>query len=108
MPGETVPPASEGATEGDRLHARGVWNGDRIPAEGSPPLVLDGVPEQLPPLDLTLMRLGETERKPSWTARVLALRDAPDLGLFRLAWLEALIRAADQLASANCKSKAQS
>lgn len=93
MPGETAPPTAE--TDSESLFARGIWQGDRIPAEGSAPLALDGVPTSLPPLDLTPMRLGETNGAPSWTARMLALRDAPDLGLFRLAWLETLLRAAD-------------
>jgi hypothetical protein len=46
------------------------------------------------------MRMGdaldaEGNPRPSWTTRALALRDAPALGIFRLAWLEALLRAAD-------------
>ena len=93
MPGETAPPTTEPNSE--PLFARGIWHGDRIPAEGSAPLDLDGVPSSLPPLDLTPMRLGETNGAPSWTARMLTLRDAPDLGLFRLAWLETLLRSAD-------------
>lgn len=93
MPDETPPPA--GATGEPPLFARGIWQGDRIPGENATPLALDGVPAQLPPLDLSLMRLGETNGAPSWTARVLSLRDASDLGLFRLAWLETLLRAAD-------------
>jgi CRISPR-associated endonuclease/helicase Cas3 len=99
MPGETVPPATADQPDTDRLHARGVWQGDVIPGEDAPPLILDGVPTQLPPLDLSLMRLGETDGSPSWTARVLSLRDAADLGLFRLAWLETLLRAADAAGS---------
>lgn len=93
MPGETAPPTAE--PDSEPLFARGIWHGDRIPAEGSAPLDLDGVPSSLPPLDLTPMRLGETNGAPSWTARMLALRDAPDLGLFRLAWLETILRSAD-------------
>lgn len=93
MPGEKTPPPAQPHSE--PLFARGIWQGDLIPGEGAPPLALDGVPAQLPPLDLSLMRLGETDGAPSWTARVLALRDAADLGLFRLAWLETLLRAAD-------------
>jgi CRISPR-associated endonuclease/helicase Cas3 len=45
------------------------------------------------------MDLGDGPRGPSWTARVLALRDRPDLGIFRLAFLEALLKAADERAS---------
>jgi len=93
MPGETAPLTTE--PDSEPLFARGIWHGDRMPAEGSAPLELDGVPSSLPPLDLTPMRLGEINGAPSWTARMLTLRDAPDLGLFRLAWLETLLRSAD-------------
>lgn len=48
-------------------------------------------------LDLSLMRLGAG----SWLERMLTLRDDTDtLGPFRLAFLEALLRAADIRASA--------
>jgi hypothetical protein len=62
----------------------------------------DRFPTSLPSttLDLSYMELGEEPgRGPSWLARVLALRDNPDLGLFRLALLEALMKAADERAS---------
>lgn len=36
----------------------------------------------------------------SWSARMLGLRDRPDLGVFRLGFLEALVRVADWRASA--------
>jgi CRISPR-associated endonuclease/helicase Cas3 len=93
MPNENTPPAD--AARETPLFARGVWHGDRIPGEHAPPLSLESVPAQLPPLDLSVMHLGEAGGAPSWTARMLALRDAGDLGLFRLAWLETLLRAAD-------------
>jgi CRISPR-associated endonuclease/helicase Cas3 len=99
MPGEKAPPPTE--PDSESLFARGVWQGDLMPGENLPALALDGVPSPLPPLDLTPMRLGETSGAPSWTARVLALRDAADLGLFRLAWLETLVRSADAEGSKN-------
>jgi CRISPR-associated endonuclease/helicase Cas3 len=43
----------------------------------------------------------------SWTARVTALRDRPDLGPFRLAYLEALVRIADWRASRNPSAVSQ-
>jgi len=79
------PPGREGV-----LFAHGVHDGDRLPEVD---LGGESCPE-LPSLDLSPMRLGGQE---SWTGRALALRDA--LGPFRLAYLEALLRAADRRAS---------
>ncbi|MFH1529971.1 MAG: CRISPR-associated helicase Cas3' [Pseudomonadota bacterium] len=75
----------------ERRFARGLWEGDEIPGadlgsgEGSPAVTLN----------LSCMELGDGPRGPSWVSRMAALRDAPRLGPFRLAWLEALLRAAD-------------
>lgn len=78
----------------ERLYARGVWHGDRLPACD----LGDGLATPVLALDLTVMRLGQTNvGAPSWTARVLALRER--FGPFRLAYLEALVCAADRLAS---------
>jgi len=76
--------------------ARGVYSHDTLPEADL------GGGEVKPPvtLDLSYMELGDGPEGPSWAARMLALRDAPDLGPFRLAYLEALLRAADQRASA--------
>jgi CRISPR-associated endonuclease/helicase Cas3 len=79
--------------------ARGIWDGDNLPAvvlgngETSPPLTLN----------LALMQLGEStesngQPQPSWTARILALRD--EYGPFQLAFLETLLRIADWRGSA--------
>ena len=38
--------------------------------------------------------------QPSWSERILALRDSGDLGPLRLAFWETLLRAADERASA--------
>ena len=85
LPDETKPDDAE------RLFARGVWDGDRLL-----PLTLPGgrLLENLA-LDLSVMRLGAN----SWLERMLALRDAEDLGPFRLAMLETLVRVADWRAS---------
>ena len=99
MPGETLPTTAAAQPDPNRLHARGVWQGDTLPGDPAKTINLDGVPAILPPLDLSLMRMGETNGSPSWTARVLALRDDPALGIFRLAWLETLLRAADAVGS---------
>jgi len=75
-----------------RRFARGVWDRDKMPmvelGNG------DVSSEFL--IDLELMELGESAAgRPSWAARVLKLRDDPDFGPFKLAFLEALLRVAD-------------
>jgi CRISPR-associated endonuclease/helicase Cas3 len=51
------------------------------------------------------MELGSRDdgQTRSWLARMLALRDDPSIGPLRLAWLEALLRAADIRASAQSR-----
>jgi CRISPR-associated endonuclease/helicase Cas3 len=73
--------------------ARGVWQGDRLPA-----LTFDGETFPETELHLALMELGEGEQGRSWSARALSLLDQH--GPFRLAWLETLVRIADWRASA--------
>ncbi len=76
-----------------RLFARGVWDGDRLPAmqfaNG------EAIPEV--ELKLDLMQLGDGPQGPSWTTRTQRLLKA--LGPFQLAWCEALVRIADWRAS---------
>lgn len=84
----TEAPAPEG-----RRFARGVWEGDTLPA-----LDFDGERSAEVELRLALMELGEGEQGRSWTARVLDLLEQH--GPFRLAWLETLVRVADWRASA--------
>ena len=82
LPGEVVPP-------GGRRFARGVWEGDALPA-------LDlgaGVRTSPGLLRLSVMELGEGADGPSWLERTLTLRN--HYGPFRLAWLETLVRVAD-------------
>src|SRR5690606_9585551 len=85
LPGETAP------GETGRLFARGVWDGDALPAFELP----DGQRFESVKLDLSVMQLGEG----SWLERMLALRDAAHLGPFRLALLETVVRIADWRAS---------
>ncbi len=93
MPGEKVP---EPTTDGEApLFARGIWPGDRLPPVGGPAIEIEGFPADGLELDLSCMQMGEQNGRPSWTARALSLRDSPDIGLFRLAWLETILRAAD-------------
>ncbi len=77
-----------------RLFARGIWDGDPLPAFAL------GNGDELPEtaLDLRPMQLGETEGRPCWLARTLALRS--QFGPFQLAYLETLLRVADWRGSA--------
>lgn len=85
-------PNEEPPVDPDRMFARGVWDGDTLPA------VDLGNGEKVPTtqLDLSWMKLGEGSQGRSWLARVLALRDDfQNYGPFRLSFLETLLRVAD-------------
>lgn len=73
--------------------ARGIKDGDELP-----PVKLNG--ENMPKIiiDLSFMEIGEQNGRASWLQRMITLRDKK--GVFKLAYLEALIRAADARASA--------
>lgn len=73
--------------------ALGVAEADRLPVVTTP---LGEVGETV--LSLECMELGGGER--SWTQVACSLRDDPELGPFRLGYLEALVRIADWRASA--------
>ena len=74
--------------------ARGIHDGDRLPIAQ-----LDGISKAALTLELEPMLLGVSESGArSWMERMLDLRD--QLGIFKLAYLEALIVAADCRASA--------
>lgn len=94
MPDEVVPP-------GEKRFARGVWDGDLLPevllGDGilSPSVMLS-----LEPMELGLCTEKPFENQPSWAERMLALRDAPEIGPLRLAYWETLLRSADERASA--------
>jgi len=80
------------------LPIRGVREGDVVPTLDLADL--GGTPFTLPEvrLRLDLAELGLSPRYgPSWVERVVALRER--FGSFQLAWLEALLRAADVRAS---------
>lgn len=77
-----------------KLYVRGIWDGDELPAVD----LGGGVTAARIPVELDPMRLGRSpEARPSWTERMVNLRD--QWGPFRLAFLEALLRAADARAS---------
>ncbi len=98
MPNEEGPPATSGT---DSLFARGIWQGDEVPAIE----IGNGDVSKSQALDLRLMQLGEYtaadgQPRPSWLSRMLALRDAKQrdgqrFGPFKLAYLETLVRVAD-------------
>jgi CRISPR-associated endonuclease/helicase Cas3 len=78
----------------DYKFARGIWDNDELPAVE----LGDGVITEALKLDLAPMLLGASNgNDKSWLERMIALRDS--LGIFRLAYLECLIRAADVRAS---------
>jgi CRISPR-associated endonuclease/helicase Cas3 len=89
----TMPDEAPAPPEPGRLFAAGLWDGDTLPAADL------GLSEAVEPVVLRLapMRLGSPD---SWSASVLRLRDSPELGPLRLAYLEAVLRAADCRASA--------
>jgi CRISPR-associated endonuclease/helicase Cas3 len=81
LPMENEPPDG-------RLFARGLWQGDQL--KPFPDILL-----QMVSIDLSLMQMGEG----SWLERMLRLRDDPEVGPFRLAFLESILRIADWRAS---------
>ena len=94
-PAETAPRDTDGRPDGRRF-ARGVWDGDAVPA------VDNGLGEtwQGGMLRLSVMELGEHPTSgASWSERTRGL--LAKYGPFRLAWLEALVRVADWRASAS-------
>lgn len=89
LPGEDKPDDRE------KKFARGIWDNDELPA-----LDLGDLTKSAVTLDLEPMLLGvDCVGTPSWLERMIGLRDR--VGGFRLAFLEALIRAADVRASSN-------
>lgn len=82
----------------NKRYARGIWEGDELPATDL------GNDEVFPAVTLNLEALSlgrNADNEPSWLERMINLRIK--YGVFRLAYLEAIIRAADVQASANPK-----
>jgi CRISPR-associated endonuclease/helicase Cas3 len=77
--------------------ARGIYDGDTLPEARLGDSVKPALTLELEPMLLGASPAGE----PSWMDRMLTLRDG--IGVFRLAYLEALIVAADCRASAEPK-----
>jgi CRISPR-associated helicase Cas3 len=79
-----------------RRFARGVWEGDSLPeVKLGGGVIAPAVTLSLAPMELGLSADGQ----PSWAERVLNLLE--HYGPYRLAYLEALLCAADRRASAN-------
>lgn len=98
MPNEKLPDKS------DALFARGIWENDHLPAVD----LGDGVTAPaVESLDLSPMLLGRVNGRPSWVERVLGLRDGKEFGPLKLAYLEAILRAADMRASKAPDEKAK-
>lgn len=90
-------PGEEKPQEPDRKFARGIHDGETLPAVDLGEMIKPDVE-----LDLEPMLLGASaDGSRSWLERMIALRDR--MGIFRLAYLECLIRAADVRASSNPK-----
>jgi len=90
-------PTEKPAPDGRRF-ARGVWEGDSMPrVKLGGGVVAPAITFSLAPMELGLGADGQ----PSWAERVLQLLE--DYGPFRLAYLEALLCAADRRASANAR-----
>jgi CRISPR-associated endonuclease/helicase Cas3 len=89
LPGEKRP-------DDEERFARGTWEGDTLQSVE----MGDGIsfPDMI--ISLEPMEMGlSPEGAKSWCERVLALRDSHDLGLFRLSFLEGLVKCADERAS---------
>jgi CRISPR-associated endonuclease/helicase Cas3 len=91
--------------DGNHRFARGIWDNDELPAadlggEVSAP----SVKLSLEPMELGLCEQEPFRGLPSWAERMISLRDR--LGPFRLAYLEAVLRAADMRASKEAEERA--
>ncbi len=91
LPNEDRP---NGEQSRERKYARGIWDKDPLQAVR----LSDDVEKREVILDLEPMLLGSADGEASWLERMIRLRDK--IGVFRLAYLECLIRAADMQASA--------
>jgi len=89
---------NESRPDGGRRFARGIWDGDELPATDlGGGVAAPAVTLSLEPMELGLCMEAPFAGRPSWAERMIRLRDT--LGPFRLAYLEALLRAADMRAS---------
>ena len=98
LPKELRPRDEDGKRLDDCLFARGVWDNDVLPETRlGGDVIAPAVKLSLEPMEMGLCEREPFVGQPSWAERMLRLRD--EWGPFRLAYLEALLRAADMHAS---------
>jgi len=98
LPNEARPRVN-GTPQPQKRFARGVWDGDTLPTTAlGGGIITPAVALSLEPMELGLCEAEPFVDQPSWAERMIGLRDT--LGPFRLAYLEAILRAADMRASA--------
>ncbi len=90
LPEETKPPDPV-----KKRFARGVWDGDVIPAFTLSKVL--SVPKTQ--VNLSYMELGNTGKGESWDYRVSKLCEDKNIGIFRLGYMENIVRSGDQRAS---------
>jgi CRISPR-associated endonuclease/helicase Cas3 len=104
LPNEHHPPPRPHSAGGDRRFARGIWDGDQLPeTDLGGGVTAPAATLSLEPMELGLCAEPPFADLPSWAERMLRLRD--QLGPFRLAYLEALVRAADMRASRDAERR---
>jgi len=105
LPNEKRPDPRQDDQGRQRRFARGVWDGDTLSkTDLGGDVIAPTATLSLEPMELGLCEEEPFIGQPSWAERMLHLRDT--LGPFRLAYLEAILRAADMRASAKAQQAA--